>query len=158
MKSMLIVKATLIAAWTIGAIGIASAEAVKSPDPMPGASKDECVFVNNISSWHVLDSSNVVLFTAAASRAYLMQLSPPVSDLKFAFKVAFIDRDRDGQLCGRSLDRVQAAGSLVRQPATIMGMTRLDEAGLQRLETQYNVKLTRKKDRKTTAEQPQGSG
>jgi hypothetical protein len=75
---------------------------------------------------------------------HLMQLGAPVSHLKFSFKVAFIDRDRDGQLCGRSLDKVQAADSLFRQPVTIMRMTRLNEAGLSALEAQYNVELTRK--------------
>jgi hypothetical protein len=136
----------LILTWTLGAIGFAAADDAKHPDPMPGASRDECVFVRDISNWRVLDSRNVVLFTPNERRAYLMQLGTPVSDLKYSFKVAFIDRDRDGQLCGRSLDKVQAADSMVRQPATIMGMIRLDEAGLAALETQYNVKLTRKRN------------
>jgi hypothetical protein len=142
-------KIILIAVWIVGAAGIARAEAAGNPDPMPTAPKDECVFVRNITNWHVLDRRNVVLFTANARRAYLAQLGAPVSDLTHAFKVAFIDRDRDGQLCGRSLDKVQAVGSLVGQPATIMSMTRLDETGLKKLETQYDVKLTRKKDDET---------
>lgn len=137
-------KIMLIAAWIIGAIGIARAEASRDSDPMPGASKDECVYIRNISGWRVLDSRNVVLFIGAERRAYLAQLGPPASDLTHAFKVAFVDRDGDGQLCGRSPDKVQAVGSLVEQPATIMGMTRLDETGLQQLEAQYGVKLTRK--------------
>jgi hypothetical protein len=145
-------KVMLITAWIIGAIGIPPAQASKNSDPMSGASKDECVFVRDITGWRVLDSRNVVLFTGAGRRAYLAQLSPPASDLEHAFKVAFIDRDRDGQLCGRSPDKLQAMGSLVEQPANIMGMTRLDDAGLQRLETQFDVKLTRK-NREAT-EQP----
>jgi hypothetical protein len=137
----------MVMAWTIGAIEIVRGEAARNPDPMPGASKDECVFSRGISNWRVLDSRHVVLFTSNANRAYLVQLGAPASDLTHAFKVAFIDHDRDGQLCGRSLDKVQAVGSLVKQPANIMGMTRLDETGLQALEAQYDVKLIRKKDR-----------
>jgi hypothetical protein len=144
-------KIMLIAAWIIGAIGIARAEAARNPDPMPNAPKDECVFVRNISNWRVLDSRHVVFFTANARRAYLAELGAPASDLTHAFKVAFIDRDKDGQLCGRSLDKVQAVGSLVeQQPAIIIGMTRLDETQLQELETQYDVKLTRKKDEESS--------
>lgn len=139
----------LIVTWSLGASGIAQADAEKYPDPMPGASKDECVFVRDISNWRVLDSRNVVLFSPNERRAYLMQLGMPISDLKYSFKVAFIDRDRNGQLCGRSLDKIQAADSLVKQPVTIMGMTRLDEAGLAALEAQYNVKLTRKRDQQS---------
>jgi hypothetical protein len=139
-------KIMLVAVCMIGAVGIARAEAARNPDPMPGAPKDECVFVRNITNWRVLDQRHVVLFTANRSRAYLAQLGAPASDLTHAFKVAFVDRDGDGQLCGRSLDKIQAIGSLVPQPATIMGLTRLDDTGLQKLETHYGVKLSRKKD------------
>jgi hypothetical protein len=142
-------KIVMIAVWIIGAIGVAQAETARTHDSMPDAPKDECVFIRNISSWRVLDSRNVVLFIANARRAYLAQLSPPSSDLTHAFNVAFIDRDGDGQLCGRSLDKVHAAGSLVELPATIASMTRLDEAGLQELEARYDVKLTRMKGDKT---------
>jgi hypothetical protein len=137
-------KTILIALCMIGAVGIAHAEAARNPDPMPGAPKDECVFVRNITNWRVLDRRHVVLFTANRSRAYLAELGAPSSDLTHAFKVAFVDRDGDGQLCGRSLDKIQAVGSLVPQPATIMGLTRLDDTGLQKLETHYGVKLRRK--------------
>ena len=143
-------RTTTLLALVLCSVGIAQAAAVKNPDPATGMSKDACVFVNNISGWRVLDSRHVVLFTPNEKRAYLVQLGMPVSDLKFAFQVAFVDRDRDGQLCGRSSDRILAVDSLVRQPSNIMGMTRLDEAGLQALETQYNVKLTRKKDDKAS--------
>jgi hypothetical protein len=146
MMNIAFMNTALIVTWILGASGIAPAQGAKNPDPMPGASKDECVFVRDISNWRVLDSRNVVLFSPNQRHAYLMQLSAPVSDLKYSFKVAFIDRDRDGQLCGRSLDKVQAVDSLIRQPATIMGMTRLNEAGLAALEAQYNVKLTRKRE------------
>lgn len=139
-------KITLIAASIIVPMAIAPAGATRN--------SDECEFVRNISNWRVLDSRNVVLFTANARRAYLAQLSPPASDLTHAFKVAFIDHDRDGQVCGRSLDKVEAVGSPVSQPATITSMTRLDETGLQELEARYDVKLTRKKDRESQ-EQPQ---
>jgi hypothetical protein len=145
-------KTALISVWFIGALGITHAEARRNPDPMPAAPKDECVFIRDISGWRVLDSRNVVLFTANARRAYLAQLGVPASDLTHAFKVAFIDRDRDGQLCGRSQDKLQAVGSLVEQPANIMAMTRLDETGLQALESQYDVKLSRKRDEDETSE------
>ncbi|HKE95336.1 MAG TPA: DUF6491 family protein [Povalibacter sp.] len=148
-------KTALILACALGSLGIAQAAAVKNPDPMPGASRDECVFVSNISNWTVLDNRNVVLFTANQKKAYLMQLGMPLTDLRYAFKVAFIDRDRDGQLCGRSTDKVAAVGvGAFREPSsTIMGLTRLDDAGLQSLEDKYKMKLGRKRDNKDA---PQG--
>lgn len=147
-------KAALIAACAIGSIGLAQAAAVKNSDPLPGAPKDECVSISNIQNWRVLDSRNVVIYAPNDKRAYLMQLGTPVSDLKFSFRVAFIDRDHDGQLCGRSPDRLVAAGSMVRQPTLISGLTRLDDAGMQALEEKYSVQLTRKKEDKSPA-QPQ---
>jgi hypothetical protein len=84
-------------------------------------------------------------------------LGAPISDLKFAFRVAFIDNDHDGQLCGRSPDRVIAPGSFVRQPTLISGMTRLDDAGMQVLEDKYSVQLTRKKQDKSPAQSEQAA-
>lgn len=148
-------KTTLFAAACIlCSAGVAQSAADKRTDPVPGASRDECVFINNIQNWRVLDSRNVVLYAPNDARAYLLQLGMPISDLKFAFKVAFVDKDNDGQLCGRSRDKVVAADSIVKQPSTVMGLTRLDGAGMQALEEQYKVQLTRKRNAKTPA-QPQ---
>jgi len=138
-------RSALIAICLAATAGIAHAEAARNTDPMPGAPKDECVFVRNVTNWRVLDNRHVVLFTSNRQRAYLAELGAPASDLTHAFRIAFVDRDGDGRICGRSLDKVQALGSLVPQPATIMGLTRLDDTGLQKLEAQYDVKLGRKK-------------
>jgi hypothetical protein len=86
-----------------------------------------------------------------------MQLGSPISDLKFAFKVAFLDKDRDGRLCGRSPDRVIAADSIVRSPTLISGMTRLNATGFEALEAKYKVKLTSKKPAKD-APPPEAGG
>ena len=151
-------KTALVAACAIASIGLAQAEAVKNSDLLPGASKDDCVFISNIQNWRVLDSRNVVIYAPNYRRAYLMQLGTPISDLKFAFKVAFIDKDHDGQLCGRSPDRVIAADSIVRQPTLISAMTRLDDARFEALEAKYNVKLTTRKASQNTPQHPAESG
>lgn len=147
----------LLALCAMGSIGLAHAAAVKNSDPLPDAPKDACVFISNIQNWRVLDSRNVVIYAPNDKRAYLLQLGAPISDLKFAFKVAFIDNDRDGQLCGRSPDRVMAAGSMVRQPTLISGMTRLNDAGMQALEEKYGTQLTRKKQDKSPAQPEQAA-
>jgi hypothetical protein len=50
-------------------------------------------------------------------------------------------------LCGYGMDRIVIAdsGFGIRTPSTILGMTRLDDAGLAQLEEKYDVRLTRKK-------------
>ncbi len=134
--------------WAIcllGSIGIAQAAVDKPPDPFAGADKDACVFINSIQNWRVLDSRNVVLFAPNAKKMYLMQLGMPISDLDFSFRVAFIDKDHDGQVCGRSPDRLRAMGSIVREGSNIMALIRLDPSQIEALEAKYDVSLTDKK-------------
>ena len=71
----------------------------------------------------------------------------PLPELKFANRLAFVDRNHDGMLCGYGMDRIIVAdsGFGFRTPSTILGMQRLDAAGLAQLEQQYDVRLTRKK-------------
>ena len=134
----------LVMALLIGSIGVAQA-AQQQPDPFAGADKDACVFINSIQNWRVLDSRNVVLFAPNSKKMYLMQLGMPISDLDFSFRVAFIDKDHDGQVCGRSPDRLRAMGSIVREGSNIMALIRLNPTQIQALETKYNVSLNGKK-------------
>ena len=71
----------------------------------------------------------------------------PLPELKFANRLAFVDRNHNGMLCGYGMDRIVMAdsGSAFRTPSTILGMTRLDDAGMAQLEEQYDVRLSRKK-------------
>ena len=129
----------------MGSMGIAHAAADKQPDPFAGADKNACVSINFIQNWRVLDSRNVVLFAPNAKKMYLMQLGMPISDLDFSFRVAFIDTDHDGRVCGRSPDRLRAMGSLVREGSNIMALIRLDPSQIEALEAKYDVSLTDKK-------------
>ena len=65
-------------------------------------------------------------------------------------------------LCGYGMDRIVVADSSAafRTPSTILGMTRLDDAGIAQLEEQYDVRLTRKKKAAPEAgsAQPQPEG
>lgn len=129
----------------LGSISLAHAATDQQPDPFSGADKNACVFINDIQNWRVLDSRNVVLFAPNAKRMYLMQLGMPISDLDFSFRVAFIDKDHDGQVCGRSPDRLRAMGSIVREGSNIMGLIRLDPAQTEALEAKYKVSLDGRK-------------
>ena len=140
MKTALIVTASLLSA------AAAQAAHDKQPDPVAGASKDACVFINNIQGWRVLDSRTILLFAPNSTRMYLAQLGMPISDLKFATRIAFVDDDHNGQLCGRSPDKIAAPGSLVRQPSTIMGMTQLNDEQVRAVEAKYDVRLRTRKD------------
>jgi hypothetical protein len=64
-------------------------------------------------------------------------------------------------LCGYGMDRIVIAdsGFGFRTPSTILGMTRLDDAGLAQLEEKYDVRLSRKKKAGTEggSGQPEGT-
>ena len=143
-------KNTLVLAAVLTAAGIsigASANASTSTH----AGKNDCVFTSAIHDFRPLDRNKVVIY-GPGRKAYLVELSMPMPELKFANRLAFVDRNHDGMLCGYGMDRIVVADSspAFRTPATIMSMQRLDDAALTQLEQQYDVRLTRKK----TPEQP----
>lgn len=125
----------------------ASAHAAASTDNTARANKNECVFSRTIYDFKALDRDKMVIWAPTRSKAYLVELSMPMPELKFANRIAFVDRNHDGMLCGYGMDRIIVADSspAFRTPATIMGMQRLDDAALAQLEQQYDVRLTRKK-------------
>ena len=139
MKNTFVLAAALVAAGiSIGASANASTSS--------HAGKNECVFTSAINDFKPLDRSKMVIF-GPGRRAYLVELSMPLPELKFANRLAFVDRNHDGMLCGYGMDRIIVAdsGFGFRTPSTILGMQRLDAAGLAQLEQQYDVRLTRKK-------------
>jgi hypothetical protein len=125
----------------------ASAHAAASTDNKSRANSNECVFSRTIYDFKPLDRNKMVIWAPTRSKAYLVELSMPMPELKFANRIAFVDRNHDGMLCGYGMDRIVVADSspAFRTPATIMGMQRLDDAALAQLEQQYDVRLTRKK-------------
>ena len=138
-------KNTFVFAAALAVAGIsigASANASTSSH----AGKNDCVFTSAINDFKPLDRSKMVIF-GPGRKAYLVELSMPLPELKFANRLAFVDRNHDGMLCGYGMDRIIVAdsGFGLRTPSTILGMQRLDAAGLAQLEQQYDVRLTRKK-------------
>src|SRR5262245_2059514 len=138
-------KNTFMFAAALAAAGIAigaSANASTSTH----AGKNECVFTSAIRDFRPLDHNKMVIW-GPGRKAYLVELSMPLPELKFANRLAFVDRNHDGMLCGYGMDRIIVAdsGFGFRTPSTILGMQRLDDAGLAQLEQQYDVRTKRKK-------------
>jgi uncharacterized protein DUF6491 len=119
------------------------------------AGKNECVFARTIHDFKVLDRNKMIIWAPTRSKAYLVELSMPMPELKFANTIAVVDRNHDGMLCGYGMDRIVAVDSSpgFRTPATVLGMKRLNDTDLAQLEQQYDVRLTRKK----VAEAPSGT-
>jgi Family of unknown function (DUF6491) len=136
-------KNTLVFAAVFAAAGISIAASADAATTR--ANQNDCVFTRAIHDFRPLDRNKMVIY-GPGRKAYLVELSMPLPELKFANRLAFVDRNHDGMLCGYGMDRIVVADSLAfRTPSTILGMTRLDDAGLAALEEQYDVRLTRKK-------------
>ena len=138
-------KNTFVFAAALAVAGISSGASANA-STSSHAGKNDCVFTSAINDFKPLDHNKMVIY-GPGRKAYLVELSMPLPELKFANRLAFVDRNHDGMLCGYGMDRIIVAdsGFGFRTPSTILGMQRLDAAGLAQLEQQYDVRLTRKK-------------
>jgi hypothetical protein len=137
-------KARTVIAVLIVAVG-ASMSADAATTGQTRADKNACVVTRTIHDFKALDRNKLVIWAPSRRNAYLIELSMPLPELKFAHRLAIVDRNHDGRLCGFGMDRIIVADSSLRTPSTILGMTRLDDESLAQLEAQYDVRLTRKK-------------
>jgi Family of unknown function (DUF6491) len=109
------------------------------------ADKDACLFVRSIHDFRPLDRTNLIIWAPGRRDAYLVELGFPLPELKFAQRLAVVDRNHDGMLCGFGMDRIVVPDTFGSTPSTVRSMTKLDDAGLAELENKYNVRLTRGK-------------
>lgn len=139
---------------SIALLACASAHATSEYVP---AEKDACASLTRIGGLRALDNRTAVILSRTGEPAYLVKFGTPLPSLKFATRYAYIDHDRDGQLCGRSRDGVALPDEHVRIPTTILSMSRLGPDDLAALEEQYGVQLRPKSKRHDTGPVPQNA-
>jgi hypothetical protein len=147
-------KAAIAVALTT--LGLSAAASAVTPDSS-SVEKDACVSLMRIGGLRALDNRTAVIFSAMGKPSYVVTLSAPLPELKFAHRYAYIDRDRDGRLCGRSRDGIALPDESARIPTTIMAMTPLDAQSVEALELKYDVRLSRKR-KSEPAQDEQGAG
>jgi hypothetical protein len=102
----------------------------------------DCVFFHTLYDWQPLDDHNMVIW-APSHDAYQLYFITPLIGLNFSINLAFVDKDRDGRLCGFSRDEVVYPDHAFPQRATIAAMKKLSDEDIAKLEAQYKVKLAR---------------
>ena len=124
---------------------LAAATAAAAPDqPQKELERgNDCLFVRSIQNWRVLDATHIVVNAPSARQPYLLTLSFPLSELKWTWRLAFVDDNGDGSLCGFGGDAVIVPDDPTAWRSSIRGVSKLDDAAVAQLETQYNVKLRR---------------
>jgi hypothetical protein len=136
----------LVAALLAGIVGTAQAASTSKTDKAAADKNgNACMFISSIGQYRALDRDKVVIWGPGRRHAYLVELTMPLFGLESSWQMATVDHDRDGRLCGFSMDRIGVRDVGRPESATIKSMTRLDEADLAALEEQYKVSLTRKK-------------
>ena len=104
--------------------------------------EDACVWSDQIQGWNVLDSRHVLIWAPTYKTAYLLTLIVPLNDTGVTMSLAFVDRDHDGMICGRSSDAITIPGDVIRMPPSIIsGMHRADDLELQQLSLKYKTNL-----------------
>lgn len=128
-------------------------EPAKPDDSKPAAKADsnECTWSSAIRDWKRLDDKNLIVW-GPGKQAYHVQLAFSLFDLNSAETIALVDRDNNSQICGYGMDRVVVPNSPMHSDATISGITRLDEAGIEQLAAKYKVKLGKKKPKPQEAD------
>jgi hypothetical protein len=117
----------------------------------PAADNNACTWVSSIDDWRELDNRNLIVW-ASRTEFYHLELSAPLIDLGSAESLAFGDHNHDGRVCGYGMDEVIVPHSTAFGRATIISMTRLDDAGLTQLAEQYHIKLKPPKAKSSAAD------
>lgn len=130
----------------LGVLAATAAGATSSgSDP---ASGNTCIFFRTVHDYRALDRNKLVVWAPGRRSAYLVEVGMPLTDLTWANRLAFVDSNRDGRLCGYGMDRIVIGDTSFPQWSTIISMKPLDEAAMAQLEQEYNVSLLPKKKQK----------
>jgi hypothetical protein len=168
MKSLNRRSFTSIAVVTISALTLSGPLAQAAVDTQPkgeasGATpkknRESCLYSRSVHDWRTLDDSNLVVWAPNDRQAYHVKLIFPLFSARYEYRLAFIDGDRDGRLCGYGRDSVgETDRSAAGQRSSITSITRLDAESIAKLEEKYKTKLTpqpRKKKSPASVETPQ---
>ena len=138
-----------IASATLLLAGTASMAAT-NPAVSGRENDSDCVFFRSIHDWRALDSTHMVVWAPGKRSPYLVTLSFPLTDLRWAYRLAFVDGNRDGTLCSYGRDAVVVPDGFTSWRSSIRGISKLDAAGVAALEAQYEVKLQRDRGKAAT--------
>ena len=114
---------TLIAGMLASSVVLPANSADRSSTAATGKPDDNaCTWFRSIDDWQRLDDRNLIVW-GPNKAAFHVELSMPLFDLGSADSIAFIDNNRDGQLCGFGMDQVVVPHAPIFESATILGMT-----------------------------------
>lgn len=100
----------------------------------PSTASNDCLFTPTVDDWVALDDERLILFGSGRKEAFLARLSVPVPGLLFETRVAVIDDDRNGRICGNGADGIAfGQNSSVPGKILIASLQKIDATEVERL-------------------------
>ena len=133
----------------LAAVSLMSGAALASPASasglLPGADRNDCFLVRFSKDRRVLDDKHLIVW-ANGEVPYLVELDRPLHRLSSGgHSIAFVDGDRDGQVCRTLRDQIVVLDTIASKSRRIVGVTSLDAEQILTLEAKYETSLARKK-------------
>lgn len=125
--------------------GAVLASTASASNLLPGADRNDCFLVRFSKDRRVLDDKHLIVW-ANGEVPYLVELDRPLHRLSSGgHSIAFVDGDRDGQVCRTVRDKIVVLDAIDSKSRSIVGVTSLNAEQIQTLEAKYETSLTRKK-------------
>jgi hypothetical protein len=141
----------LTASLALVGISLVSGASLAAPSPtskaalLPGADRNDCFLVRFSKDRRVLDDKHLIVW-ANGEIPYLVELDRPLHRLSSGgHSIAFVDGDRDGQVCRTLRDKIVVLDTIASKSRRIVGVTSLDADQIRALEAKYETSLARKK-------------
>lgn len=113
------------------------------PDRLPQVT-NQCIFFRTLFDWKPLNRHNLIVWAPSRKHPYHLQLDRPCQNLRFAHTIGFTSNN--GRLCGFGGDSILVtSGGGLPDRCPIGSITKLDEAGLERLLAQGRGRTLREK-------------
>lgn len=93
----------------------------------PSSSTEDCMFSTFVNDWAPVDKDTFILYGPGRHDAYLGRLAIPAIDMTLSLRMAVIDDDRNGRICGQSLDSVTFADPIIPGKIFIKSLRKITE-------------------------------
>ena len=93
----------------------------------PSSSTEDCMFSTFVDDWAPADKETFILYGPGRHDAFLGRLAMPAIDMNLSLRMAVIDDDRNGRICGQSLDSVTFPDPIIPGKIFIKSLRKITE-------------------------------
>jgi len=93
----------------------------------PSSSAEDCMFSTFVNDWAPVDKERFILYGPGRHDAYLGRLAIPAIDMNLSLRMMVVDDDRNGRICGQSLDSVTFPDPVIPGKIFIKSLKKITE-------------------------------